>query len=191
MQDPIASWAAIISAIATFIVAILTFFNILIVKGSLKLMQKKESRWLPFLEIYYIDSFVKRFLKQNIRLYFVKVRISNISDSDNSTKEMSLIIKFHRNQDISSNIAIPNLFENINHYAQLVGKNSNDILKIPSHIKAHTVKTGWVIFKIEDEILRDAIIESYEIKLVDTHNTESSLSFTVFRQESDEERQLA
>ena len=191
MQDPLASWAAIISAIATFIVAILTLINILIAKGSLKLMQKKENRWLPLLELYHIDSFVKRFLEQNIRLYLVKVRISNISDSDNSTKEISLIIRFHRNQDISSNIAIQNLSENINYFAQLVDKNNNDILEIPSHIKAHTVKTGWIIFKVGDEILRDAIIELYEIKLVDTHNIESSLRFTIFRQESDEERLLA
>lgn len=186
MQSSLASWAAIITAIATFIVAILTFFNILIAKGSLKLMQKKENRWAPFLELYHIDSFGKRFIERNIRLYLVKVRISNISDSNNAAKEISLIVRFHRNRDNSSNIAIPSLSENINYFAQLVNKNNNDILEIPLYIKAHTVKTGWIIFKIEDGILRDATIDSYDIKLVDTYNIEASLNFTLFLQDSDE-----
>lgn len=70
MQDPLASWTAIIGAIATFIIALLAFYNVRIARNSLKLMEQREKRSLPSLQIFHINSYVKRDKEQDSRIPF-------------------------------------------------------------------------------------------------------------------------
>jgi len=175
MQDPLASWAAIGTAIATFTVALLTLFNIRIAKNSLKLMQHKEQRWQPNLQLYRIDAFVKRFKSQSFRVYAVNLRISNISDADNSIKDLSLVIYFSRSIPVPSNMAVPHMVSDLRTSAKFIGKSTSEIINTSSLIRAHGVAAGWAVFKVADEVLGDSTIQGYEIRAVDTHDIESTL----------------
>ncbi len=175
MQDPLASWAAIVAAIATFAVVLLTLFNILIAKNSLKLMQQKEQRWQPNLQLYRVDAYAKRFKGQGFRVYGVNLRISNKSDADNSVKDLSLVIYFSRSATVTSNVAVPLVTSDIRTRADLIGKRQTDIITTPSLVKGHAVISGWAVFKIADDVLGHAPIEAYEVKVIDTHDLESTL----------------
>lgn len=182
MQDPLASWATIATAIVTLFVAILTLINTLIAKDSLKIMQQQEKRRHPFLELYYVASFVKRFHEQKFRIYAINLRISNRSDSDNSLKELNLIIQLARNIGPSSSIAFSHVADNMSSIAELVGKTVDEIIKVPTSIKAYEVIKGWALFQVNDEILQNDVDVTYEVKVIDAHNVESSLELMIIHE---------
>ena len=146
MQDPLASWAAIGGAIATFVIALLAWFNIRIARNSLKLMEQREKRLHSDLEIFHIASYAKRDRQQDSRIYAVNIRISNRSDTDNSAKDLGLKIYFKRDGGITSNIAIPAIKDVDQRVRGLVGISSDDVIAVPCRIMAHDVVSGWTLF---------------------------------------------
>jgi hypothetical protein len=182
MQDPLASWATILSAIATFIIAILTYKSISIAKRSLNLMEMKERRWNPDLELYLGDTFIKRDENLNIRIYAVNIKITNKSDSTNSIRELILSIKFRRASKITSNILIPSVGENIEKFSKLIDKDSSNILSIPKIINGHEVVDGWAIFKIDYDFIKGTDIDYYNLKITDTYGHELSREVGIFAQ---------
>lgn len=182
MQDPLASWATIASAVVTLFVAILTLINTLIAKDSLKLMQQQEKRRHPFLEIYSVASFVKRFQQQEFRIFAVNLQISNRSDTDDSIKELNLLIHLTRNSGPRSSIAISHVSDSVRSIAELVGKAESDIIKVPVSIKAYEVIRGWALFQVSNEILRNDFDFTYEVKVIDAQNIESSLELMIINE---------
>ena len=182
MQDPLASWAAVIAAIATFIIALLAFYNARVARNSLKLMEQREKRSLPSLQIFLINSYVKRDKEQDSRIYAVNISITCTSDTDNSVKDLSMRIYFKRNGGITSNIAIPIIKDIDKRVTDLVGVTSDRILVIPLRIKAHEVIAGWALFKISNEFLVGSSIENYQVILTDVHDIESYFEIKVMRE---------
>lgn len=182
MQDPLASWAVILGSIGTLAIAILTLLNIRIARNSLKLMDQREKRLHPDLEIYHVDSYAKRDREHDSRIYAVNIRISNRSDTDNSAKELSLKIYFKRDEGITSNIAIPTIKDAGKRVRDLLGIGSDDIIPVPCRLKAHDIVSGWALFEISDEILSGSRIENNEVILTDTNNVTSSFEILVMRE---------
>jgi hypothetical protein len=184
VQDPLASWAAIAAAGVTLVVAILTLINTLIAKDSLKLMQQKERRWQPDWEMYLIDAYARRDRERGLRVYAANVRICNRSDADNSIKDINLRVLFNRASADSSNISIPLQSDDISAQSALTGLQPDSVLRTPLYLKGHGVVSGWAIFGLHDDILRDADIQVYELKIVDTYNTEASLEILVMQEQA-------
>lgn len=182
MQDPLASWAVIAGTIATFIIASLTFFNVRVARNSLKLMEQREKRLQPSLQIFHINSYVKRDKEQNSRIFAVNIGITCTSDTDNSVKDLSMRIYFKRDGGITSNIAIPIIKDIDKRVTDLVGVISDKILVVPLRIKAHEVITGWALFKISNEFLAGSNIENYQVILTDAHDIESYFEIRVMQE---------
>lgn len=182
MQGSLASWAAIAGAIATFIIALLTLFNVRVARNSLKLMEQREKRLQPALQLFHINSYLKRDKEQNSRIYAVNISITCASDTDNSVQDLSMRIYFKRNQATVSNVAIP-IMKNINKaVTDLVGVNSQEIIVIPLKIRAHEAVTGWALFNISNEFLADSSIENYQVVLTDVYSKESFFEIKVMRE---------
>jgi hypothetical protein len=182
MQDPLASWAAIAGAIATFVIALLTFFSIRIARNSLKLMERREKRLHPDLDIFYIESYLRRDQEKNSRIYAVNIRVSNRSDTDNSVKDLSLKIYFKRGEEIISNIAIPATKNADQRIRDLVGIDTGGIITVPYWVRAHDVVSGWALFEVSGEILVGSRIENYEVILTDADDSTSSFEILVMRE---------
>lgn len=182
MQDPLASWAAIIAAIATFIIALLTFYNVRVARNSLKLMEQREKRLLQSLQIFHINSYVKRDNEQDSRIYAVNIGITCTSDTDNSVKDLSMRIYFKRDGGIASNIAIPIMKDMEKRVTDLVGVTSDSILVIPLRIKAHEAIDGWALFEISNAFLTGSSIENYQVILTDVRESESCFEIKVMRE---------
>ena len=135
MQDPLASWAAIAGTTATLIIALLTFFNVKVARNSLKLMEQREKRLQPSLQIFHINSYLKQEKEQDSRIYAVNIGITCTSDTDDSVKDLSMRIYFKRDGGIASNIAIPIIKDIDKRVTDLVGVTSDKILVVPLRIK--------------------------------------------------------
>jgi hypothetical protein len=97
-------------------------------------------------------------------------------------KELNLIVQLSRDYGPSSNIAIPNIVDNLSRFAEMVGKNRDEIINVPFPIKAYEVIRGWALFKVNNEILQDEASRAYAIKVIDAHNIESSLPLIIFQE---------
>ena len=181
MQDPLASWAAIGGVIATFVIALLTFFNVRATRNNLKLMEQKEKRLQPSLQLFHINSYMKQDKENNSRIYAINVGITCNSDTDDSVKDFSMRIYFKRDSEITSNVALPTMRIVEKDDINLVGVESNAILVIPLRIRAHEAVTGWGIFKVRDEFLAGSDIENYQVILTDAHNVESYFEIKIMR----------
>ena len=182
MQDPLASWAGIAGVIATFVIALLTFFNVRVARNSLKLMEQKEKRSQPSLQVFHINSYVKQDKEQGSRIYTANIGITCTSDTDNSVKDLSMKIYFKRDGEITSNIAIPTVKDKDMRITDLIGVSSDKILVVPLRIKAHEVITGWALFVIRDEFLVGSSIENYQVILTDAHDIESYFEIKVMQE---------
>jgi len=146
-------------------------------RNTLRLMEKRERKLLPQLELYQNNFFEVQIDERNLKVYVADVRIANVSDSDNSIKELDLEVSFKgRNTEITSNVIVPAAKEPDPELLTSIGKHSEDVLSVPRHISAHDVAYGLVIFKIDSTILGDSIVEKYEFRLTDTHNMTSSFN---------------
>lgn len=182
MQDPLASWAVILGAIGTLVIALVAFLNIWIARKSLKLMEQREKLQHPDLEIFHINSYAKQDKEQNSRIYAVNIKISNKSDTDNAAQDLSLKIYFKQNSGITSNIVIPAMKNVDQRVRDLMNIGLADIIAIPCRIKGHDVVSGWALFEISDEIISGARIENYEVTIVDTNGITSSFEILVMRE---------
>jgi len=182
MQDPLASWAAIIAAIATFIIALLTFYNVRVARNSLKLMEQREKRLQPSLLLFHINSYMKRDKKNNSRIYAINVGITCNSDTDDSVRDLSMKIYFKRGSGATSNVILPTMRNVEKDDIDQVGVESNKILVVPIKIGAHEVVNGWGIFKIDDEIFSGSDIDNYQVILTDSQNIESYFEIKVMQE---------
>lgn len=182
MEGSLVNWAAILGSIATLAIAILTFFNIRIARSTLKLIEEREKRLQSSLQIYNIESFVKRDVEQDSRLYANKIGITCTSDTDNSVRDLSLRVYFKRYGEITSNISIPAMKTIDQRVRELVGIEANEIITFPSRIRAHEVVNGWTLFKISNEYLAGSRIENYQVILTDAQGIESYFEIKVMRE---------
>jgi len=181
MEGSWVNWAAILGSIATLAIAVLTFLNIRVARSTLKLIEQREKRLQPSLQIYNIDSFVKRDVEQDSRIYAAKIGISCPSDADNYAKDISLRIYFKRNGEIASNISIPAMKTINPRIKNLIGVESSEIIQVPHRIRAHEVVNGWALFEISSEYLGKSRIENYQVIVTDAQDTEFCFEVKVMR----------
>jgi hypothetical protein len=181
VKDIVVDWTSILASIAALFVALLTFFNIRIARSTLRVMEQREKRLHPSLQVFHIDSHVKRHIEHDSRVYVANIGITCTSDVDNSIKDISLTIYFKRGGETTSNIVIPTL-KDLNNLADFVGTNPNEIITIPKRIKAHEVVRGWIAFEISDRFLASSRIENYRLTLKDSNDVESFFEIKVMKE---------
>lgn len=179
----IAAWAAAISAIAAWATAWYTARAAKIAQKSLELALQQEQRQRPNLELYLVDGQIRRFRSQQFRIYAFHLSISNNSDANNSLKDISLVIKHSRGQELDSNFVVSHNPE----LATVMPVLKAQPIPNPSTIGSHETVAGYALFHVHDDLLRNSVVESYMLKVIDSHGLETRLEPILLCELSDEE----
>ncbi len=175
-------WVTVAAAAAAWVAAWQAIKSARTAKRAYSLALEQERRLLPSLEIYLVDTYIRRLETLNLRLYVFQLMITNKSYAGNSLRDIQLLIQHGQGSTPTSQVAIPHKSDLVTH---LPGANQ-DALQIPSPIAAHAIVGGLALFDVPDDLLRESRIESYNIKVVDSYGHETQLEAILLQERGDE-----
>ncbi len=177
LSENVAVWVPLIAAVAGWIAAGIAAYSAFLARRSTRIMSAQESRKHPCLVPYLSHGYMKRRPDKNARVYTFSISLNNISDSDNSVVEISLIMRYRR-QDLHLYTAV--LPHNPSLVTDLTYTNIQPF-QLPATIPAHQSITGWALFVLSDDIVNNAIIDSYTIRSLDTHGLAFELESIILK----------
>lgn len=153
-----------IIALVALIISILSFY---ISWKNYIVFKKQDDRMQPKITLEINDSYFISVKNKSFKIYAFNILVSNIADTDNSIKKIELLINCI-GKNLKSNYIIKIDFDEKN------GEHIKDInlLKPPININAHVNEIGWILFKVDNEIIMNNRVDSYYIRMVDTHDNE-------------------
>src|SRR5712671_4565898 len=160
MPSQIPAWISVAAAIAAWIAATISFFNVRTARRSLRLAEAQEERRRPVLTVYLGDGYVRFLTEERARLYAFLLSVGNPSDTNNSVADLALRVNYVTRKGLRTSIEVPRSPSSSPDQWQL---DASAILESPTKIDAHQTISGWVQFRIGDDLLGDGIIEDYVI----------------------------
>ncbi len=176
--------SSIVAAVATVVAAWYTRTGARAAKKSLLLSQEQDRRRAPNLEIYLKESYIRRSKYWPCRIYAFHIRITNNSDTDNTAKELRLVVTFEHDSARTFELVLP-------HDATLTETfcfEESIPLTIPCAIGSHRSMEGWALFKVNNDLICDAAVPSYILEILDTHNATVTLEPVILRERSDDKQ---
>lgn len=162
-SDFIATASAVIAAFS----AIFAYRSAAIAKKALFIAEQDFKSKQEKLFLYLIDAYKVPFSSEGKNLYAVafNISITNRSSVSNSVRNLELEVKFIRNDDSVGTIvlAAKNIVHNSDKVALPIPFN------LPLSLEPKSAKTGWVLFFLPKELLKEKKIECYRVKAVDVH----------------------
>jgi len=169
---------AIASLLAAWVAAIMAYRNHVIARRSLALAEEqakgRRARLIPYLA----DGFVGPHDAPSKRIYAFSISLTNRSDSDNSITKVDLLLVYYRPNQPMASLLLP-------HNAELCSAltiRSDSLIEQTQGIAAHQTVSGWVLFEFDQNIINDAIIDSYEIRITDSNGCQSRLYPIIVRE---------
>jgi len=175
------SGSDIATAIAAWLALILSIFSIVISWKTQRLAQRQEERRKPILVPYFFDGYVRFNTDPFSRIYAFLVSVSNPSDSDNAVAEVDLQLTYTTQTGIQMKVkmrADPALESSF-------GDGSRS-LQIPARVDAHQTVSGWTYFRVEEALLKGAVIDGYSVVLNDSHGNLVALEPIMVREYGDD-----
>jgi hypothetical protein len=177
------TWAAIASAIAAWVAALLAYSGARASKRALIIVERQEQRRQPVLVPYLVEGYV-RFVDdgQRFRLYAFLLSISNPSDADNGIAQLDLHVTYTTAKGLRMTLKVP---ANAIFAAAFIGSDSRS-LSVPIRIDAHQTIAGWNYFRIDESLLESASIDGYTLVATDSHGYQVSVEPIIGREFSNE-----
>jgi|RhiMetdeSRZDD1v2_1073273.scaffolds.fasta_scaffold77389_2 hypothetical protein len=175
-------WVSIASAAAAWIAAWIAFRSARIAQRAYNIAAEQERRLQPSLELYVVDAQIRRLDGFPSRLYIFRIIVTNKSDATNSLKELKLLIMYRGRSGGPSNVTIPHNRE----LAQYLPRNFGDPYSIPCTIGSRSVIGGLAIFGVPNDLVRDSIIESHMVTIVDSFGLETAIESILLHEVPDE-----
>ena len=172
---------SIISALAACFALLYAARSTKIAKQAYKLALEQDQRNRPSIELYLVNSYIKRFKNTDERLFVFRLLITNKSASRNSIKNIQLFIGYQRREGPPSNVAIPHNPGPIDD----IPENEN-IFKEPFIIEPYSAIGGLAIFKVPNELIRGSSVETYMVKIVDNADNETELETILLTEKENE-----
>lgn len=150
---------------------------------ALAISENQEKRRQPQLGIYHVNGF--RRLVPKRQLFGFIVSVSNPTDINNSVARAELQITYVRENDV---IAVCR----IQHNSALgvhVGSDTTaaaSILSLPLRIDAHQTVSGWFLFALDNDVIREGTIDAHSLILEDTHGVSTETEPIMVREWTDE-----
>ena len=154
----VVSWINIASLAVAVIALLLSFCSFIVSFRAFRLAQRQDNRRQPSLVSSLLNGYVQ-FLEET-RVYAFLLSISNISDSNNALAKIELHVGYERSTGTLVTAHIPASQSRGDALAKL---SDFVTLPTPARLDAHQTLTGWVIFRVSEEILKDARIEGYSV----------------------------
>lgn len=175
-SDLLAAGSAVVAVFSAFF----SYRSSAIARKALFIAEQDFKSKQEKISLYLVDVYKVPYSSDGKNLYALvfNVSITNSSSVPNSVKDIELEVKFIRNdntvgtiifspQDISSdsvNVALPATFS------------------LPLALDPKSAKTGWVIFLLPKELLKEKKIESYKVKAVDVHMDISTIEAYIIKE---------
>lgn len=173
--------AAFISALAACIAVWYAARSTKIAKRSYKLALEQDQRNQPSLELYLVNSYIKRIESADERLFVFRLLITNKSASRNSIKSIQLLIIHQKGEGPPSKVSIPHNSGSITEVFE-----NEDLFDVPFIIDHYSVAGGIAFFKVPNELIRDSVVESYLVKIIDIADNATELEAILLTEKDDE-----
>lgn len=175
------SIAACIAALAACFAAWYAARSTKIARRAYRLAMEQDQRNQPSLDLYLVNSYIKRIENADERLFVFRLLITNKSASRNSIKSIQLLIAHQKGDGPPSKVSIPHNANSINEVP-----NSEDAFEVPLVIEHYSVAGGLAIFRVPNELIRGSVVETYLVKIIDFTNNETELEAILLSEKNDE-----
>jgi len=172
---------SVVSALAACFAALYAARSSKLAKQAYRLALKQDQRNRPSLELYLINSYIKRIENSDERLFVFRLLITNKSASRNSIKSIQLFIEHQRREGPTSNVAIPHNSDFINTIYE-----NEDPFEVPFIIDHYSTNGGLAIFKVPNEIVRGSTVETYLVRIIDNADNEYELEAILLTEQDNE-----
>ena len=174
-----------ISALALFISGWSAFISWRSGKNAaraLAISEGQEKRRQPRLGIYLVSGY--RRLVPDRQLFGFLVSVSNPTDINNSIVHAELQVTYLLDADMKAVCRIqhnPDLGESIAR-----DKTRATVFPLPVRIDAHQTMSGWFLFALDSDVIRNATVDSHSLILEDTHGVSTNTDPIMVREWTDE-----
>ena len=141
-------WVSIIAALAACFAVWYAARSNRIAKQAYDLASEQDRRHRPSLDLYLVDSYIKRIEQSDERIFVFRLMITNKSASRNSIKDIQLLLEHQREVGPLSNVSIPHNPD----LSNKINENENRF-KIPLIIDSYSVIGGLAIFNVPNEMI--------------------------------------
>ena len=151
---------------------------------ALAISESQEKRRQPQFGIYLVKGY--RRLVPKRQLFGFLVTVSNPTDINNSIARAELQITYLLEKDVKAICRIqhtPTLGENT-----VSEGTSATLLSLPMRIDAHQTVSGWFLFGLDNDVIRDGTIDAHTLILEDTHGVSTTTDPIMVREWTDESK---
>ena len=153
---------------------------------ALAISETQEKRRQPQLGIYLVNGY--RRLVPKRQLFGFLVSVSNPTDINNSIARAELQITYLLENDVKAVCRIqhnPTLGENTARDAMPA-----TVFSLPLHIDAHNTLSGWLLFALDNDVIREGTIDAHSLILEDTHGVSTNTGPIMVREWTDESKKV-
>ena len=134
-------------------------------KKSLRISEAQELRRIPQLAADLVQSYSE--VAKGVRTYSFLLTVRNPTDTDNAISALELRLSYSLPSGVEAVIKLP---------PSPLCAPEKDGLSVPCKVVAHDAVSGWCRFLIEPDLLKDGVINGYEVVLTDTHKSVTVVS---------------
>jgi hypothetical protein len=151
---------------------------------ALAISENQEKRRQPQLGIYLVVNGFRRLVPKRQLFGFI-VSVSNPTDINNSVIRAELQITYVMENDVTAVCRIQ-------HNSALGGDVGSDttsaasVLSLPLRIDAHQTVSGWFLFALDNDVIREGTIDAHSLILEDTHGVSTETEPIMVREWTDE-----
>jgi hypothetical protein len=152
---------------------------------ALALTESQEKRRKPQLGVYLANGFRRVVPKRQVFGFMVSV--SNPTDINNSVARAELQLAYALKNGVSA-------ICRIQHNPALGGTwgdgtSAASLLSLPLRIDAHQTVSGWLIFALEHDVIRDGTVDAHRLILEDTHGALTETDPIMVKEWTDENKE--
>jgi hypothetical protein len=151
----------------------------------LSISEAQEKRRQPQLGIYLANGY--RQLVPKRQLFGFLVSVSNPTDINNCIARAELQITYLLETDVKAVCRIqhnPTLRENT-----APGTIPATVFSLPVRIDAHQTVSGWFLFALDNDVIRNGTVDAHSLILEDTHGVSTNTDPIMVREWTDENKE--
>ncbi|MGA2183160.1 MAG: hypothetical protein ABSH47_09035 [Bryobacteraceae bacterium] len=181
-HDLLANPSVWISGLSLLVSGCSAFFSWRYGRRALAISENQEKRRQPQLRIYVANGY--RRLVPKRQLFGFLVSVSNPTDINNAVARAELRVTYLMENDVTAVCRIQ-------HNAALGNNVGNDatpasLLSLPMRIDAHQTVSGWLLFALDNDVIRNGTIDAHSLILEDTHGVPTETDPIMVREWRDE-----
>jgi len=160
-----------IGNIFSAVAVVISIISLFISYKSYNLSKISEIKTCPIMKYYLADKMI--ILKEDKRIYFFRVRVSNLSRSNNAISNSNLVVNYKKGKRLHS-IRIDSKWFSLN--------KDYTSTNLPHNIEAGNTISVTIMFELEESFSRNEDIKDYELIFSDTFNNEQSIGIALLNE---------